>query len=206
MVLGTIYKITNKINSNTYVGQTTQKLETRWKQHIRYAYNNSKNNNTVLARAIRKYGVTSFIIEEIVSDIPYYLLNEAEKYWISYYNTYHKGYNCTLGGDGTLGNSPWNKNKTGVYSSDTLDKMRNKRLGKSPTNLQQLQLLSKQRTGEKHQNSKLADIYCYKTNKLLFENVVLATWCKENNHNQGNLSATARGKRKHSKYLYAKYI
>ena len=27
-------------------------------------------------------------------------MNEREKYWIAYYNSYENGYNATLGGDG----------------------------------------------------------------------------------------------------------
>ena len=28
-------------------------------------------------------------------------LNEREKYWINYYNSYHNGYNATFGGEGS---------------------------------------------------------------------------------------------------------
>ena len=33
--MGYIYKITNTINNKVYIGQTTQTVETRWKQHQR---------------------------------------------------------------------------------------------------------------------------------------------------------------------------
>ena len=75
-----------------------------------------------------------------------------------------------------------------------------------PTNLEQLRLLAKERKGDKHQNAKLANVYNYTTNELIAENVVLAIWAPNNGYNQGNLAATARGVKKHTKNVYAKYI
>ena len=47
---------------------------------------------------MRKYGIEHFIIECIEeTNNP----NEREMYWINKKNTYHNGYNATLGGDGT---------------------------------------------------------------------------------------------------------
>lgn len=50
---------------------------------------------------MRKYGIENFHIEQI-EEVANDQLNEREKYWISYYNTYFDGYNSTLGGDGSL--------------------------------------------------------------------------------------------------------
>lgn len=33
-ILGSIYKVTNLCNNRCYIGQTSQKLEKRWKNHI----------------------------------------------------------------------------------------------------------------------------------------------------------------------------
>ena len=46
---------------------------------------------------MKKYGPESFFIELIETTD---LTEEREKYWISYYDTFKKGYNATLGGDG----------------------------------------------------------------------------------------------------------
>lgn len=95
-----IYKFENKINHNIYVGQSVD-IERRYKDHINRAKNNHQGNsefNSVLHQAIRKYGIENFtfeIIEECSKD----LLNEREKYWIQYYNSYNNGYNSTSGGD-----------------------------------------------------------------------------------------------------------
>lgn len=51
---------------------------------------------------MRKYGVDNFIVEQI-EEIKNDMLDEREKYWIKYYDSYiknGKGYNCTLGGEG----------------------------------------------------------------------------------------------------------
>ena len=50
-----------------------------------------------LYRAMKKYGIDAFhisLIEE--TDFP----NEREIYWIQQYNSYHNGYNATIGGEG----------------------------------------------------------------------------------------------------------
>lgn len=49
---------------------------------------------------MKKYGIEQFYIEEI-EECPLKNLNEREKYWIEYFQTFKKGYNATIGGDGT---------------------------------------------------------------------------------------------------------
>jgi hypothetical protein len=54
-----------------------------------------------LYRAFSKYGIDNFSIEEIEqcdSD----KIDEREIYWIDYFNSYRKGYNCTAGGEGGI--------------------------------------------------------------------------------------------------------
>lgn len=50
-----------------------------------------------IKRAIHKYGKNNFYIE-LLEECPISQLNEREQYWISYYDSYHNGYNLTLGG------------------------------------------------------------------------------------------------------------
>ena len=94
--MGYIYKIENQINHKVYIGQTIKSLNKRFSQH--------KNNYTKpyfsqihLYRAFKKYGIENFSFEKIerVNDED---LDEREKYWIAYYNSYENGYNSTLGG------------------------------------------------------------------------------------------------------------
>lgn len=94
--MGYIYKITNTINDKVYIGQTVKTVEKRFQQHK----NNSNKkyfSQIVLYKAFNKYGIENFICEEI-EQIENEKLDEREKYWISYYDSYFNGYNSTLGG------------------------------------------------------------------------------------------------------------
>lgn len=91
-----IYKITNDINGKIYVGKTYQSIDKRFKEHIKDS-KRQRCKNRPLYRAINKYGVEHFHIDKIEeTNFP----EEREQYWIQYFNSYHKGYNATLGGDG----------------------------------------------------------------------------------------------------------
>lgn len=82
-----------------YVGQSVD-LETRHKQHIKYdPFNiNAREYNYPLSRGIRKYGETAYELIILEDNILKEDLNDREKYWIKYYDTYWNGYNQTIGG------------------------------------------------------------------------------------------------------------
>ncbi len=90
---GFIYKITNKVNGKSYIGQTRYTVEFRWRQH------QHKKDNCYFHNAIHKYGVENFTVETIeecnVED-----LNSREIFYIAKYDTFNNGYNLTIGGDG----------------------------------------------------------------------------------------------------------
>lgn len=91
-----IYLITNTINDKVYVGKTEESIEHRFKEHIRDS-RKERCKNRPLYRAINKYGDENFKVELLEeTDTP----EIREEYWISYYNSYHNGYNATRGGDG----------------------------------------------------------------------------------------------------------
>ena len=50
---------------------------------------------------MNKYGIQHFQIEEI-EQCDDSVVNKREAYWIKYYNSYHNGYNATLGGEGRI--------------------------------------------------------------------------------------------------------
>ena len=93
-----IYKITNTINEKSYIGKTERDIKTRWDEHIRHSKSLP---HIPLYRAMNKYGIENFIIEE-VEECSTELINERERYWVTFYDTYFSGYNCTLGGEGSL--------------------------------------------------------------------------------------------------------
>lgn len=91
-----IYKITNTINGKMYIGKTEQTIEKRFRQHCNDSQREGMENRP-LYKAMRKYGVEFFSIEEIEqTDRP----EEREIYWIEFYGTFKNGYNATMGGDG----------------------------------------------------------------------------------------------------------
>ena len=90
---GIIYKITNKVNNKSYIGQTRYTIEFRWKQH------QHKKDNTYFHNAIHKYGVENFNIE-ILEECDIKDLNSKEIFYIAKYDTFNNGYNLTIGGDG----------------------------------------------------------------------------------------------------------
>lgn len=90
---GFIYKITNKVNGKSYIGQTRYSVEFRWRQH------QHKKDNTYFHNTIKKYGSDNFIVETL-EECDISKLNEREIFYIAKYNTFTNGYNLTLGGDG----------------------------------------------------------------------------------------------------------
>lgn len=139
--MGHIYKLTNQKNGKIYIGKTVRTLTARFSSHVYDA--KVRNLNTALARAIRKYHETSFLIEciETVSDD---LLNEREQNWILVLKSTDRkiGYNLTQGGEGTAGykHSPQTKAKISrvhlgrKFTSDHREKLRVAKLGKESWN------------------------------------------------------------------------
>lgn len=96
MKLGKIYLITNDINSKVYVGQTIQSLKKRFNGHCCYS-KSDKSINMYIKRAIHKYGRDKFHIS-LLEECSIESMNEREKYWIDFFDSYNKGYNLTKGG------------------------------------------------------------------------------------------------------------
>ena len=93
-----IYKIENLINHKVYIGQAVD-IPNRWRSHkSNYQNPNCKDYNMVIYKAMRKYGINNFSFE-IIEQCDSKLLNQKEKEWIKYYDSYYNGYNATLGGD-----------------------------------------------------------------------------------------------------------
>ncbi len=93
-----IYKITNIINNDSYIGYS-KNIEERWKYHITH-YTKQVEYSKYLYCAFRKYGLQNFTFD-ILEECDLSSLKEREKYWIHFYDTFQNGYNNTLGGDGS---------------------------------------------------------------------------------------------------------
>jgi len=93
-IMGYIYKIVNKQTNKTYVGQTVQDLDERWRQHKQQT-----SNCRYLKSAIKKYGIENFDFKLICicfdND-----LDKYECYYMKKYNTIvPDGYNLKEGGN-----------------------------------------------------------------------------------------------------------
>lgn len=85
-----IYKITNKLNGMSYIGQSVN-IAKRWKTHC------NGNSTSLIHKAIFLYGKDNFSFE-VLEECKKEELNDRERYWIHFYDTYNNGYNLTLGG------------------------------------------------------------------------------------------------------------
>lgn len=88
-----IYKITNLINGHIYIGQTNN-VERRFSDHIA---GTGENKNSLIHRAIEKYGANNFTFEVLGWFEDY---NEKEQYYIDLYKCRAPyGYNIQDGGN-----------------------------------------------------------------------------------------------------------
>lgn len=90
-----IYKITNLITGQAYIGQSVD-IKERFRQHIKtsLAYGPATNK---LYQAMQKSGQHNFMFE-VLEEVPRAQLNERETYWIEFYKTKDYGLNSTRGG------------------------------------------------------------------------------------------------------------
>lgn len=92
-----IYKYENNLNGKIYIGLSSN-IQQRYSQHLTAARSNLPNEELMkIDLAIRKYGIDNFSFE-IIEECSEEQLDEREIYWISYYDSYHNGYNNTIGG------------------------------------------------------------------------------------------------------------
>lgn len=89
-----IYRIHDKVNNLDYIGQSIH-IKERWREH-RSELKTYKSGNK-LYKAMRELGLKNFEFTVLEECSPQEL-DDREKYWITYYDTYENGYNQTLGG------------------------------------------------------------------------------------------------------------
>lgn len=102
-----IYKITKKDSGKSYIGQSND-IDRRFKEHC-------YKKDLVIEKAIQRYGQNAFTFE-ILEECSLDELDQKEKYWISFYNTYKGfGYNCSPGGHSAVGEQ---NNRTKLTNED----------------------------------------------------------------------------------------
>jgi group I intron endonuclease len=99
--MGIIYRVTNNINSKSYVGQSIfSTIKNRKRDHWNDTF--LRFDDLKFHRALKKHGFENFNWE-IIDNCDNDKLDEREIYWISFYDSFKKGYNSTLGGQGNYG-------------------------------------------------------------------------------------------------------
>lgn len=96
-----VYTATNTENGKSYVGQTSQTLRRRFYKH---SYDAKNGSDALFHRAIRKYGLNKFDIQQVFETSKRDSLNNTEKLWVILLQAYNPifGYNLTAGGEGGL--------------------------------------------------------------------------------------------------------
>lgn len=149
---GYIYLLTNKINEMKYVGQTVRTIKDRFDGHI----SDSKHGKNYINRAIKKYGIENFKIEQV--DIAYNQeeLNLIEGVYMAWFNTLTpNGYNIKNIIDGK-----------GRHSKQTIEKM--KITNSKPENLKLKSKNGKKSRGKGYLNSSSKYVGVYiKDNKYV---------------------------------------
>ncbi len=99
IINGIVYKAISP-SGKAYIGITVTTLKERIRMHLRAVKNGSK---TPFHRAIEKYKLQNIKLDIIDHSKTWDELCRLEKKYIGQYDSYKKGYNLTLGGEGTFG-------------------------------------------------------------------------------------------------------
>ena len=90
-----IYKITNQLTNECYIGQAVD-IATRWKSHAKCGLGIDTPMNNKLYKAMQEYGIWNFSWE-ILEQCPRENLDAKEKFYINLYQSKDFGYNTLKG-------------------------------------------------------------------------------------------------------------
>lgn len=96
--MGYIYKTTNRVTGDFYIGQTTKSFKWRLQDSYRESKRPSRR-KTKFLKAIAEYGIENFYTE-LIEEVDNKLLNEKEIHYIALLNP---TYNMSKGGSGRGG-------------------------------------------------------------------------------------------------------
>ena len=204
-------------NGKIYIGITDQKPERRWRNGIGYR------RQPYVYNAIKKYKWANIKHEILFSGLSQEEAENKEKELIAKYKSNQKafGYNIANGGNSTgtvseetkkkISNSlkgrpkekpPW---KGKHHSAETKAKLSNLRKGsKHPMYGKHLSEDTKNKMSESHKNCNLCKaVICIETGEMFISTAEVARIMKLS---QSNVSAVARGARKHTKGYHFKYV
>lgn len=155
-----IYQLISPSNKS-YIGKTSQPLEKRWNQHLRF-----KDGGFAIHSSLRKYGPEYFVVQELSKAATEEQLTNLEKVWIILLQSANPeyGYNLTWGGDGGSHNdaskAKISKAQKGVpnkpHSAETRQKMSKSHMGMRFTDTHKRKISLNQR-GERNIFHKLTE-------------------------------------------------
>lgn len=191
-----IYKVTNNVNGKIYIGQTIRTIDERISEHQR-------KKNSLIGKAIKRYGIESFTIESIETVTTIEMLNNREIYWIKHFKCMvPNGYNQCVGGNNTMGFTHREESKQKMSESKSKLYMgeNNPFYGKTHS-IEAKQKMSKQRKGRtlsEEWKRKIGESCQKKVVNLdtgeIFDSVKLAS--QKYNLKATHISSVCNGKRK----------
>tara|TARA_R110000868_G_scaffold348034_1_gene608969 strand:+ start:364 stop:942 length:579 start_codon:yes stop_codon:yes gene_type:complete len=180
---GVVYCFHCIFTGKKYIGKTERNVEDRLRQHKSLV---KKGIRRKFYNAVRKYGWEKFIfgiVDECDSDC----INLMETKWIETYNTFHNGYNSTLGGEGSIG---------AVRSQETRNKvskkMKNRVLSEEHKNN-----ISKSQLGREHKDKQKQYKITFTDGRVEYI-CGIVRWCRNNGYYAQGLYRYLSGER--SKY------
>ena len=218
----TVYKITNKINNKYYIGIHKEEPNEALRKYM--------GSGTAIKKAIEDEGVENFHKEILFryDNREEMIAKEAELVTPQMINE-NDNYNLQTGGSHPIMSEAARRRHSEAMSGENnpcfgrtgeKNPMFGRTGEKSPRYRKKhseatRQKQSEAKSGENHPNAKKANIYDYKTDRLIAEGVVIREYARNNGYSQGNLSATARADRTlpssarnkhHTKNIYAQYL
>lgn len=203
-----VYKYTSPSGKH-YVGKT-------YNEHMRKYYHNydaKKGSMKPFHCAIRKYGIENFTYEVIVRNVPNYMVNAFEKYWINFYNAVENGYNCTIGGDGLQEPSQEtrmkisNAGKGRRHTQEAKDKIGVAFKGKKLSE-EHIEKLRKPKSEEHRIKAGLAKrkkVQCIETGTI-YDSITLANVAVGLNIRSSNITTVCKGRRNTAANLHWRYL
>jgi group I intron endonuclease len=187
-----IYKITNKLNGKIYVGQTIRSLQERWRCH------QCSEACTHLHRAIKKYGVENFIVEQIDVATNREELNLKEQYWIEHYNCISpNGYNLQNGGKHFNVSAETRERLSVALTGRKLSEETKRKIGVASKSRKPPMLRKRQSEHQKEKcrfsNPNRKSVICVETGHVYLS---LSQAAKENGTHRSHIAEVLNGKRK----------
>lgn len=106
MRYGVIYSVTNNENGKRYIGRTLD-----YKHRMRTHLHKAKIGVETAFYEDYRINPDCFSFEIIEDNVPEYLLNSLEMYYIEKYDSVNLGYNATRGGDAPVGPIKFSKKR-----------------------------------------------------------------------------------------------